>query len=136
MPSHFHVEPPARAIAGARAVPADPDHSPRVLVGGPFVGIGGGVSATGALGLLAITSATLDWFAILFTGQSIAGLQRVQAPVPRWRARVMAYACFLRDEYPPFGDGRLSGRAGAARRAADARLQVGAAAAALADART
>jgi hypothetical protein len=52
-----------------------------------------------------MTSAVLDWFAILFTGHSIAGLQSFKRMYLGWRARVMAYACFLRDEYPPFGEG-------------------------------
>jgi hypothetical protein len=76
-----------------------------ILVGGPFVGFGGGAYRTGALGLLAITSALLDWFAILFTGHPISGLQWFKRLYLGWRARVMAYACLLRDEYPPFGEG-------------------------------
>ena len=101
----FHVEPPgARDRWGAlfRPVLVIP-HA--VLVGGPFVGLGGGAFRTGALGLLAMTIAIFDWFAILFTGRSIAGLQSFKRLYLSWRARVMAYACFLRDEYPPFGDG-------------------------------
>jgi hypothetical protein len=74
-------------------------------VGGPFVGFGGGFCRTGALGLLAITSAILDWFAIVFTGHQINGLQSFKRLYLGWRARAMAYACFLRDEYPPFGEG-------------------------------
>ena len=102
---HFHVEPPGardRWSALLRPILIIP-HA--LLVGGPFVGIGGGVCRTGALGLLAMSSAKLDWFAILFTGQSIAGLRAFKRLYLAWRARVMAYACFLRDEYPPFGDG-------------------------------
>ena len=101
----FHVEPPGardRWSALFRPVLVIP-HA--ILVGGPFVGFGGGAFRTGALGLLAITSAILDWFAILFTGHSIAGLRSFKRLYLSWRARVMAYACFLRDEYPPFGDG-------------------------------
>ena len=101
----FDVEPPGardRWSALFRPILIIP-HA--VLVGGPFVGLGGGPSHTGALGLLAITSAVLDWVAILFTGRPIAGLQPFKRLYLRWRARVMAYACFLRDEYPPFGDG-------------------------------
>ncbi len=75
-----------------------------ILVGGPFIGLGGGAYRSGALGLLAITSALLDWFAILFTGRPIAGLQPFKRLYLRWRARAIAYGCFLRDEYPPFGD--------------------------------
>jgi hypothetical protein len=101
----FHVEPPVardRWSALFRPILVIP-HA--ILVGGPFIGFGGGAYRTGALGLLAITSAILDWFAILFTGRAIAGLQPFKRLYLSWRARVMAYVCFLRDEYPPFGDG-------------------------------
>jgi hypothetical protein len=101
----FHVEPPgARDRWGAlfRPILVIP-HA--ILVGGPFVGFGGGAYRTGALGLVALTSALLDWFAILFTGHPIAGLQSFKRLYLGWRARMLAYACFLRDEYPPFGDG-------------------------------
>jgi hypothetical protein len=76
-----------------------------ILVGGPFVGLGGGAYRTGALGLLAMTSAFFDWVSILFTGHPVTGLQPFKRLYLSWRARVMAYACFLRDEYPPFGEG-------------------------------
>lgn len=101
----FHVEPPgARDRWGVlfRPILIIP-HA--ILVGGPFVGFGGGAYRTGALGLLAFTSAVLDWFAILFTGRPIKGLQPFKRLYMAWRARVLAYACFLRDEYPPFGEG-------------------------------
>jgi hypothetical protein len=101
----FHVEPPGpRDRLGAlfRPILVIP-HA--IIVGGPFVGFGGGAYRTGALGLLAVTSAMLDWFAILFTGRPIEGLQSPKRLYLGWRARVMAYACFLRDEYPPFGEG-------------------------------
>ena len=101
----FHVEPPGardRWSALFRPILVIP-HA--ILVGGPFVGFGGGAFRTGALGLLAITAAIFDWFAILFTGSPIAGLQSYKRLYLGWRARVMAYACFLRDEYPPFGEG-------------------------------
>ena len=101
----FHVEPPGardRWSALFRPVLVIP-HA--ILVGGPFVGFGGGAYRTGALGLLAITSAIFDWFAILFTGRPVAGLQPFKRLYLGWRARVLAYGCFLRDEYPPFGDG-------------------------------
>jgi hypothetical protein len=104
-PVRFDVEPPgARDRWGAlfRPILIVP-HA--ILVGGPFIGLGAGASRTGALGLLAITSAIFDWVAILFTGRPIAGLQPFKRLYLRWRARVIAYACFLRDEYPPFGDG-------------------------------
>ena len=101
----FNVEPPGardRWSALFRPILVIP-HA--IIVGGPFIGFGGGAFRTGALGLLAITSAIIDWFAIVFTGRPIAGLQQFKRLYLCWRARVMAYACFLRDEYPPFGDG-------------------------------
>lgn len=101
----FHVEPPGardRWTALFRPILVIP-HA--ILVGGPFFGFGGATLRTGALGLLAITSAIFDWFAIVFTGRPIRGLQQFKRLYLRWRARVLAYACLLRDEYPPFGDG-------------------------------
>ncbi len=100
----YHVEPPGardRWSVLFRPILVIP-HA--VLVGGPFLGLGGTLR-TGALGLLAITSAFFDWVSILFTGHPVAGLQSFKRLYLNWRARVMAYACFLRDEYPPFGDG-------------------------------
>jgi hypothetical protein len=94
----FHVEAPVgrdRWSALFRPILVIP-HA--ILVGGPFIGFGGGAYRTGALGLLAITSAILDWFSILFTGRAIAGLQPFKRLYLSWRARVMASACFLRDE--------------------------------------
>ena len=76
-----------------------------LLVGGPFVGFGAGLYHIGALGFLAVTSAILDWFAILFTGHPSGGLQAFKRRYLGWHARVLADGCFLRDEYPPFGDG-------------------------------
>jgi hypothetical protein len=101
----FHVEPPGardRWSALFRPILVIP-HA--ILVGGPFVGFGSGAYRTGALGLLAMMIAILDWFAILFTGHPIAGLQSLKRLYLGWRARMLTYACFLRDEYPPFGDG-------------------------------
>src|SRR3954462_15040897 len=92
----FHVDPPGardRWSALFRPILVIP-HA--ILVGGPFVGFGGGAYRTGALGLLPLTSAILDWFAILFTGHAIGGLQPFKRLYLCWRARVMAYACFLR----------------------------------------
>jgi hypothetical protein len=104
---HFHVEQPPdhdrnRWTALFRPILIIPH---LLLVGGPFVGLGAGMYRTGALGFLALTSAILDWFAILFTGHPIGGLQPFKRLYLGWRARVLAYGCLLRDEYPPFGDG-------------------------------
>jgi len=76
-----------------------------LLVGGPFIGFGAGAYRFGALGLAASTIAVFDWISILFTGHPVAGLQELKRFYLRWRAHALAYACFLRDEYPPFGEG-------------------------------
>jgi len=59
----------------------------------------------GLLGAVAMIAAFITWFAILFTGRYPDGLWDLVAFYLRWRARAMAYVSFLRDEYPPFGDG-------------------------------
>jgi hypothetical protein len=87
-----------------------------ILVGGPvalalsFVigpdaddmtwGAGGGV-----LGVAAMASAMIAWFAIVFTGRMPKGLWKLNTFYLRWRVRAAAYIAMLRDEYPPFGDG-------------------------------
>lgn len=76
-----------------------------LLVGGPVLGIGGGGYRTGAFGLLALLIALFDWLSILVTGRPIAGLQGLKLTYLHWRARVLVYSAFLRDEYPPFGEG-------------------------------
>jgi hypothetical protein len=76
-----------------------------LLVGGPVIGLEGGGYRTGAFGLLAVLIAMLDWVAILVTGRPIESLQGLKLTYLRWRARLLVYAAFLRDEYPPFGDG-------------------------------
>ena len=63
-------------------------------------GAGGGV-----LGAVAVVSAIIAWFAIVFTGRHPQGLWELGAFYLRWRVRAVAYAALLRDEYPPFGDG-------------------------------
>jgi hypothetical protein len=103
---HFHVDYPAgerdRWKTVFRPVLAIP-HA--IFVGGPLVGFGARAWNAGVLGMLALTCAFVDWFAIVFTGKSIAGLQNLKRFYMGWRARFLSYACFLRDEYPPFGDG-------------------------------
>jgi hypothetical protein len=105
-PVLFRIEePPAprnRLTAAFRPILAIP-HA--LLVGGPFIGAGAGRGNSGALGLVALTAAIIDWFAIVFTGRHIQGLQGLKRLYLRWRARFLAYVCLLRDEYPPFGDG-------------------------------
>jgi len=101
----LEVEPPTgerdRLTALARPLLVLP-HA--IIVGGPVVGIGGGGYRTGAFGLLALLIAFLDWASILFTGRPMDGLRDLKVRYLQWRARVLVYAAFLRDEYPPFGE--------------------------------
>jgi hypothetical protein len=46
--------------------------------------------------------AVISWFSIVFTGRLPEGIARVQAMYLRYQARVMLYAEFLQEEYPPF----------------------------------
>lgn len=77
-----------------------------LLVGGPILGIGGCGYRTGVFGLLAGLIALFDWISILVTGRSVAGMQDLKIRYLQWRARVLVYCAFLRDEYPPFGEGK------------------------------
>jgi hypothetical protein len=101
----LEVEPPAgerdRLTALARPILALP-HA--LVVGGPVMGIGGGGYRTGVFGLLALLIAFLDWASILFTGRPLDGLRDLKVRYLQWRARVLVYSAFLRDEYPPFGE--------------------------------
>jgi hypothetical protein len=103
---HFHVEHPDgernRWTTAFRPILAIP-HA--LLVGGPLIGFRPRWARTGILGMLALTCALIDWFAIVFTGKSIEGLRYFKRMYLGWRARFLAYAWLLRDEYPPFGDG-------------------------------
>ena len=76
-----------------------------IFVGGTLVGFRLRWARAGIVGMLALTCAFIDWFAILFTGRSIEGLRQFKRMYLGWRARFLAYAWLLRDEYPPFGDG-------------------------------
>jgi hypothetical protein len=60
----------------------------------------------GALGGAAGAIAIVAWFAILFTGAYPRGLRNLLVLYLRWRVRAVAYMTLLRDEYPPFGEGR------------------------------
>ena len=71
-----------------------------------FLLVGAGtIGSNGVLATVAQVCAVISWFAILFTGKEPRGLWDLRCMVLRWRFRVMAYALFLRDEYPPLGDG-------------------------------
>src|SRR3954467_6386049 len=55
------------------------------------------------LGIAAVVSIVLAWFAILFTGRYPRGLFDFVLGVGRWGVRVQAYAFLLAtDRYPPF----------------------------------
>ena len=55
------------------------------------------------LGVLALLSVILAWFAILFTGRYPKGLFDFVVGWARWSLRVQAYAFLLvTDRYPPF----------------------------------
>ncbi len=54
------------------------------------------------LGLVAEVAALIAWFAIVFTGNLPEGLANVEALYLRYSTRVLMYAAFLREEYPPF----------------------------------
>ena len=58
----------------------------------------------GVLGAVAVVTAIIAWFAIVFTGKHPDGLWNLAAFYLRWRVRAVAYIAMLRDEYPPFGD--------------------------------
>ncbi|MDB5102915.1 MAG: hypothetical protein JWP91_604 [Fibrobacteres bacterium] len=107
LPVHLHVQTPPlprnRLTVLFRPILVFPH---LLLVGGPAFGIVGlGIFKTGAFGALAWIAAVFDWFAILFAGHSLAGMRPYKRTYLEWRARVLVYAAFLRDEYPPFGEG-------------------------------
>ena len=54
------------------------------------------------LGILAEILALVAWFCGVFTGKIPEGIQTPIAMYVRYNARVMSYALFLREEYPPF----------------------------------
>ncbi|MGH9229013.1 MAG: DUF4389 domain-containing protein [Acidimicrobiales bacterium] len=53
-------------------------------------------------GIVADVVAIISWFAIVITGRLPAGLGNLQSLYVRYTNRTIAYAGFLRDEYPPF----------------------------------
>jgi Domain of unknown function (DUF4389) len=54
------------------------------------------------LGVVAEVVSIIAWFAILFTGKLPDGLANLVCLYVRYNNRTMAYAGFLREEYPPF----------------------------------
>jgi hypothetical protein len=105
-PVHFQVEMPVgrrnRLTALLRPLLVIPH---LLIVGGPAIGLLGGGYRTGALGAVALLFALFDWVAILAGLGPLTGLQPMRLLYLRWRARTLAYAAFLRDEYPPLGEG-------------------------------
>jgi hypothetical protein len=57
------------------------------------------------LGFVAGIVTIIAWFAILITGKYPRGMWDFVVKVLRWSANVNAYLYFMRDEYPPFGEG-------------------------------
>jgi hypothetical protein len=54
------------------------------------------------LGVVAEVVAIIGWFAIVFTGKLPEGLANLVCLYVRYNNRAVAYAGFLREEYPPF----------------------------------
>jgi hypothetical protein len=54
------------------------------------------------LGIVAEIVVIISWFAILFTGKLPEGLANLVCLYIRYNNRTVAYAGFLREEYPPF----------------------------------
>jgi hypothetical protein len=65
-----------------------------------------------ALSALSQIVAIISWFAIVFTGRLPEGLASVQHLYIRYSNRTVAYAAFLREEYPPFVFGTTAADAG------------------------
>ena len=54
------------------------------------------------LGIVAEVVSIISWFVILFTGKLPEGLATLMSLYIRYNNRTVAYAGFLREEYPPF----------------------------------
>jgi hypothetical protein len=65
-----------------------------------------------ALESLSTVVAVISWFAIVFTGRLPEGLASAQHLYVRYRNRTVAYAIFLREDYPPFVFGTTGDDAG------------------------
>jgi hypothetical protein len=80
-----------------------------IMVGGPVDGLGVGYRF-GLLGAVALVAAFFDWCAIIFTGKPIGRLDELRRYYLQWRTRALVYMAFLRDEYPPLGEGEYPAR--------------------------
>jgi hypothetical protein len=56
----------------------------------------------GVLGIGVYFAVVIGFFAVLFTGRWPEGLRNFVIGFERWALRVMAYALFMTDDYPPF----------------------------------
>ena len=63
------------------------------------------LDSAGLIGAAAYVLAIVNWFMILVTGESVAGIREFQLYYLRWRIRAVAYMALFVDVYPPFGDG-------------------------------
>ena len=88
-----------------------------ILVGGPLaVALAWDAGSEGAfefsygsaglLGAVVCVVVVIAWFAILFTEKYPEGLRKLVVYYLRWRVNALAYMTLLRDEYPPFGEGK------------------------------
>ena len=59
----------------------------------------------GAVGVVAALATVASWLAIAITGRQPRDLREVAVFYLSWRAKTVAYATLLRDEFPPFGFG-------------------------------
>ena len=58
------------------------------------------------MGIVVSVVTFVAWFAILFTGRYPLGMWTFAVGVIQWSTRVSVYATYyMRDEYPPFGEG-------------------------------
>ena len=61
--------------------------------------------SVGAFGVITALATIVAWLVILVTGRHPRDLREVAVFYLGWRAKVVAYALLLRDDYPSFGSG-------------------------------
>lgn len=64
--------------------------------------------SVGAFGVITALATIVAWFAILATGRHPRDLREVAVFYLGWRAKVIAYALLLRDDFPSFGSGEYT----------------------------
>jgi hypothetical protein len=82
-----------------------PDHLSRLLIFIKWLLAIPHFIVLSVLGFVAGIVTIIAWFAILITGKYPRGMWDFVVKVLRWSANLTAYLYFMRDEYPPFGDG-------------------------------